>query len=54
MAAASDLDLYRWYIERNMERMDRTGWIPIGFEEYLESEEIENDRAAYAQAERST
>ena len=47
--AAPDLNLYRWYIERNMQRMDRDGWIPIGFEEYLHSEEIENDRAAFAE-----
>lgn len=41
----SDLDLYRNYIERNMERINE-GWVPICFVEFCESEEIECEREA--------
>ena len=39
-----DLEFYRKYVERNMERIDRDGWVPVCFAEYLESEEYENDK----------
>ena len=42
---APDLDLYRHYVEDNMDRMHE-GWVPVCFGEYQESEEIENDRQA--------
>ena len=42
----SDLELYRQYIERNMERIERGGWTPVCFNEYCESEECKNDREA--------
>ena len=38
-ASALDLDAYRSYIEDNMERIERGGWTPIGFAEFMESEE---------------
>ena len=46
IASAPDLNLYREYIERNMDRIERGGWTPVGFAEYVDSEEIENDRVA--------
>lgn len=41
IAAAPDLDAYRRYIEDNLERIARSeGWTPVGFAEFLGSEEL--------------
>ena len=40
-AAAPDLVAYKRYIEANLERIERGGWTPVCFDEFITSEERE-------------
>jgi hypothetical protein len=41
VASAPDLSAYKNYIEENLERIERGGWTPVCFDEFMMSDERE-------------